>query len=420
MAAEQKAAAENAARLAAEDRARQEKEAREAAEKAGQQARSQQTTAFFFDALDRFGDWVQIDRYGYAFRPREAKNPNWRPYTDGSWVYTVYGWTWRSNEAFGWATYHYGRWARVPRLGWVWIPGSEWGPAWVSWRRSSDYIGWAPLPPDAWSKSGFNGSVDQYFGIGPGLYTFLRVSDFGEATYVGRCVEEEQNVTIINNTTNITNVVYKTVQNKVTIVNEGPDITIVNKGSRKPVARLALKRMNGVSGGTAKVEGNTLQMDAPQIESNTPASKPKLIKEEVKADEMDRGWGAGKSRWQSHGAKSRQLADTARDRHTRNTPSSEAKGRTASRTEATEGTRDQGRRTRCTARRRGAGATFETARSTRPPGSVRPAEPEAQPQPNQPEAPLKRFKKDDPEEAPRATPVPQTEERRERPGRGNR
>ena len=31
----------------------------------------------------------------------------------------------------------------------------RWGPAWVAWRSSDDYIGWAPLPPEArWRASG--------------------------------------------------------------------------------------------------------------------------------------------------------------------------------------------------------------------------------------------------------------------------
>lgn len=33
-------------------------------------------------------------------------------------------------------------------LGWIWVRGEEWAPAWVDWRRGSDYVGWAPLPPD--------------------------------------------------------------------------------------------------------------------------------------------------------------------------------------------------------------------------------------------------------------------------------
>jgi hypothetical protein len=28
------------------------------------------------------------------------------------------------------------------------VPGDEWAPAWVRWRRGDDVVGWAPLPPD--------------------------------------------------------------------------------------------------------------------------------------------------------------------------------------------------------------------------------------------------------------------------------
>src|SRR5262249_17293135 len=50
--------------------------------------------------------------------------------------------------SWGWIVYHYGRWVWDDGLGWVWVPGRQWAPAWVDWRRSSRHIGWAPLPPD--------------------------------------------------------------------------------------------------------------------------------------------------------------------------------------------------------------------------------------------------------------------------------
>ena len=48
----------------------------------------------------------------------------------------------------GWVAFHYGRWINTDAYGWAWVPGNEWGPAWVDWRRSDEYAGWAPLPPD--------------------------------------------------------------------------------------------------------------------------------------------------------------------------------------------------------------------------------------------------------------------------------
>lgn len=100
---------------------------------------------FFFDSLSPYGNWVETPAYGWSFVPTVA--PTWRPYTDGQWLYTDSGWTWLSDEPFGWATYHYGRWDLNPDYGWMWVPGDQWAPAWVDWRATDDFIGWAPLPP---------------------------------------------------------------------------------------------------------------------------------------------------------------------------------------------------------------------------------------------------------------------------------
>lgn len=100
----------------------------------------------FYDRLGQYGDWVTYDDE-YVFIPGRV-DAGWRPYTEGHWVYTRrYGWTWASDEPFGWATYHYGRWGYSDEIGWYWVPGRKWAPAWVSWRRSNDYVVWAPLPP---------------------------------------------------------------------------------------------------------------------------------------------------------------------------------------------------------------------------------------------------------------------------------
>src|SRR6185436_15870484 len=101
---------------------------------------------FFYDDLAPYGYWYDSPSYGWAWKPREVET-SWRPYQDGHWALTDAGWTCISDEPFGWATYHYGRWYSDPVYGWSWIPGDECAPAQVSWRESDDYIGWAPLPP---------------------------------------------------------------------------------------------------------------------------------------------------------------------------------------------------------------------------------------------------------------------------------
>ena len=81
-----------------------------------------------------------------------------------------------SDEPYGWATYHYGRWLYDDFQGWVWKPGVEWAPAWVGWRSNDDYIGWAPLGP--------GGGIPKVPG---GAFLFTRVDAMGStdlATHV--------------------------------------------------------------------------------------------------------------------------------------------------------------------------------------------------------------------------------------------
>jgi len=105
------------------------------------------TTQVFYDQLAPYGQWVNYGDYGYVWIP-SAAGPNFTPYsTEGHWVYTTYGWTWVSDYPWGWACFHYGRWSYDNNYGWFWVPGTQWGPAWVAWRHSDGYYGWAPLCP---------------------------------------------------------------------------------------------------------------------------------------------------------------------------------------------------------------------------------------------------------------------------------
>lgn len=102
----------------------------------------------FYAGLHPHGRWVETPEYGLVFVPgAHVQVRGWRPYLHGQWVWTSHGWTWASDEPFGWATYHYGRWAHSSVWGWYWVPGYVWGPAWVAWRYGPDSIGWAPLYP---------------------------------------------------------------------------------------------------------------------------------------------------------------------------------------------------------------------------------------------------------------------------------
>ena len=129
--------------------------------------------AQFYSALEPYGSWIDVPNYGLCWQPTAVMvNPYWQPYFDnGSWVYSSAGWYWHSNYTWGWAPFHYGRWHRHPSRGWLWAPGSTWGPAWVTWRYSNSYVGWAPLPFGAHYHDGFGlryrtGSVGIGFDFG--------------------------------------------------------------------------------------------------------------------------------------------------------------------------------------------------------------------------------------------------------------
>jgi hypothetical protein len=93
-------------------------------------------------ALDRDGRWDYVDPHGYVWFP--SVGVSWRPYYDGSWSFTRYGWTWHGRDRWAWPTHHYGRWG-FTGASWYWIPASAWAPAWVSWSIAPGYVGWAPL-----------------------------------------------------------------------------------------------------------------------------------------------------------------------------------------------------------------------------------------------------------------------------------
>ena len=85
---------------------------------------------------------------GCGSRRSTLVGDDFAPYaTSGHWILTEYGWTWISDFGWGWAPFHYGRWLALAGRGWCWMPGTTWGPAWVSWRAGGGYVGWAPLPP---------------------------------------------------------------------------------------------------------------------------------------------------------------------------------------------------------------------------------------------------------------------------------
>jgi len=165
--------------------------------------------ADFQEQLAPYGNWVAVDGYGSCWVPAGIA-VGWRPYTIGHWVYTDFGMAWVSDEQWGWATYHYGRWTLVDGVGWAWVPGSRWAPAWVAWRHGGGYCGWAPLPPGPGGIEVVAVTDDQVEAISPVWFSFCEERNITAPHIYQQCLPPERNVTIINVTKNIT---------KITVVN---------------------------------------------------------------------------------------------------------------------------------------------------------------------------------------------------------
>ena len=252
------------------------------------ETRSTATYGMFYEKLDSYGEWLETSDYGYVFQPREAETSrDWRPYTEGHWVYSDAGWTWVSEEPFGWATYHYGRWVKLRRVGWVWVPGDEWAPAWVSWRSSKDYVGWAPLPPEARfdRKSGIQNWADSYYDIGPDQYSFVPANEFG-AEHVRRAVvPAERNTTIVIETNNVTRITFA----NTVIVNEGPSYEELRSRSQRPIERYRLRREHNFEG-PPRVSGAELQISVPILSEVRNVFRPRRVKERVTEVNVENGW----------------------------------------------------------------------------------------------------------------------------------
>jgi hypothetical protein len=101
------------------------------------------SVAAFDSPLAPYGRWVD-SQFGRAFRPNAPQG--WRPYVNGRWGENR---IWISDDPWGWATDHYGRWGHDQRIGWVWVPGTEWAPSWVAFRDdpAQNVSGWRRSRP---------------------------------------------------------------------------------------------------------------------------------------------------------------------------------------------------------------------------------------------------------------------------------
>lgn len=232
----------------------------------------------FYDDLAQYGDWVHYHD-AYVFVPADVGG-DWRPYTLGHWVYADrYGWTWVSDEPFGWATYHYGRWGYAEDIGWYWVPGKRWAPAWVSWRKSKDYIVWAPLPPAHGTEVDVSVSVS--------------VGDIPESYWVAvptqRFLSPDIHVVVINQETEIRQVIEHTefvgapqVTNNI-VVNNVIDVNVVAEATGQKVEPVKVQTTDDPRQATASASAVTVFQGEIAPDETAKPKKLKDVKEVKKA-----------------------------------------------------------------------------------------------------------------------------------------
>jgi uncharacterized protein DUF6600 len=219
-----------------------------------------------FDApLSAHGAWIEVGSYGRCWRPAHVV-VEWSPYCYGHWVWTDCGWYWASDEPWGWACYHYGYWVYDPVHAWIWIPGIEWGPAWVSWRVGGGYIGWAPLAP-------------AHVRVAAPHFVFVDVHRFREPLRPSTVIVN--NTTIIHKTTVVNNIKRETRRldgsgpQKV-VVNEGPGVDVVQRATGKKVEMASIRetaRQTPAPAGLRAAAGESGRKERPAIEQPKPATE---------------------------------------------------------------------------------------------------------------------------------------------------
>jgi hypothetical protein len=183
-----------------------------------------------YEDLDDYGDWTPQSDYGPVWYPRNVP-VDWVPYRYGHWVWTgPWGWTWVEDEPWGYAPFHYGRWANIDNR-WGWIPGPVavrpiWSPALVAFVGGPHFgVG---------ISVGGGGGVSAWFPLGPGeAYTpWYHCSPryVNQVNITNIRVTRIVNVQNNYNTVNVTNInyVHRTVATTA--------VSGQNFGSSRPVA----------------------------------------------------------------------------------------------------------------------------------------------------------------------------------------
>lgn len=248
----------------------------------------------FYNELAPYGSWMQQPDYGLVWQPTvDTINADWSPYADaGQWLYSDSGWYWNSDYTWGWAAFHYGRWVNLPHRGWVWQPGNIWAPAWVAWRSSAPYIGWAPLPPgtslNVLAQLTYNGKPagpNATLGLPASAYTFVNVSNLASRNLPRRAMPAPRVKALVQSSVVLDS--YAIVNNR--IFNGGANPETVAAARRRAVPQVTLRAVSSQDAAGLGLDRKTLTVYVPPAASpgasasdlsaaNTPRSQTALEK----------------------------------------------------------------------------------------------------------------------------------------------
>ena len=260
----------------------------------------------FYDLLSPMGEWIQItteeidedlnEGEGQSYSSLFAEDgemlfiwkpdveEGWKPYLNGRWEYTEQGWLWVSNDAWGNSTYHYGRWWRSPKYGWVWMPGYTWAPAWVRWRISDDFVGWAPLTPKAkWKIEDGITETNYRFKNNDADWVFVQKNGFVNEISKTNIVNTSENSSLVKTSSSILDI---RVENDA-IVNKGPDAGDIEKRTGKKLYRKKLRFQKGR--GNALIGESEITLDRKSFnkyEGSKSIDKPKKFKRSEKVKKI--------------------------------------------------------------------------------------------------------------------------------------
>ncbi|MEO8512461.1 MAG: DUF6600 domain-containing protein [Ignavibacteria bacterium] len=188
------------------------------------------------------------------------------PYSNGQWVNTSQGWYFRAASEPEEITSHYGRWVNSPSVGWVWVPGRVWAPAWVDWREQDDYIAWEPVPPSTYI-------INNIIVTPPVVeerYVVVEKKYFAEPEVYKYMYREHKNKIMIKEWRRLDGVM---VMNK-TVINKGPEVSVIQTYTSTPLEVISINPVVSIT----QVSYNTNEYKVYRPEFRQVKSKGKVTR----------------------------------------------------------------------------------------------------------------------------------------------